>query len=165
MMDKNILEFWGQAFLNAARSQQQLEYINKLIGSNAGTDNPFWQSFFKAFDWRKPEKTDTTDAGDLSLIMSDVYQEFVKSYLALFSYIPREEYLQLAKENEELKTKIAELENSIIGFNNSSVKNDFDQEQVVDNLTKIMKNQAQHFQDLMKQLNQHYKKAATAKKK
>jgi len=165
MMDKNILEFWGQALLNAARSQQQLEDINKLIGSNAGADNPFWQQFFKAFGWRKAQQMDTSNAGDLSLIMSDVYKEFVKSYLTLFNYIPREEYLKLAKENEELKTKIAELENSIAGYKNSSVKNNFDQEQVVDNLTKIMKNQAQHFQDLMKQLNQHYKKAATTKKK
>jgi hypothetical protein len=163
-MDKNMLEFWGRAFLNAARSQQQLEDMNKLIGLNIGANNPSWQSFLKAFGWPKQEKMDTEDMADLTPTISDAYKVFVKAYLTLFDVISKEEYIELVKENGDLKTKIAELEKVIQSYKNLSGNINFDQEQVVDNLTEIMKNQTQQFQDLMKQLNQPYKKTTTKKK-
>ena len=164
-MDKNMLEFWGQAFLNAAHSQQQLEDMNKLIGQNIGSDNSFMNSFFKAFGWQNPEKMDTENTIEATLKLSNAYKEFIKAYLTMFDVVSKEEHLKLIKENETLKAKIEEQEKIIGSYKNLSSKDNLDQEQIVDNLTQIMKNQTQHFQKLMKQVNQHYEKGITAKKK
>jgi hypothetical protein len=166
MMDKNMLEFLGRALLNAAHSQQQLEDMSKIIGQNIGADNPFMKSFFKAFGWQNPEKMNTEDIIDFTKKTSDAYKEFIKAYLTMFDVVSsKEEHLNLIKENEDLKAKIAELEKVINSYKKLSDKDSFDPEKIVDNLTLIMKNQTQQFQELMKQLNQPYKKGTTTKNK
>jgi hypothetical protein len=164
-MDKNMLEFWGRALLNAARSQQQLEDMNKIIGQDIGADNPFMKSFFKVFGCQNQEKIDGEDIIELTKKSSDAYKEFFKAFLTIFDIVSKDEHIILVKENEDLKAKIAELEKIIISYKNLSGKDNFDQEQIVGNLAKIMKNQTQQFQDLMKQLNQPYQKGTTTKKK
>lgn len=165
MMDKNMLEFFGHSLLNVARNQQQLEDMNKIIGQNIGADNPFMKSFFKTFGWQNPEKLDGDDIIEFTKKLFDAYKEFFKSYLTMFDIVSKEEHSGLRKENEDLKVKIDELEKIINSYKNLSDKDNFDPEQIVDNLTVIMKNQTQQFQELMKQLNQPYKKGTTTKKK
>ncbi|PKN74572.1 MAG: hypothetical protein CVU52_06625 [Deltaproteobacteria bacterium HGW-Deltaproteobacteria-10] len=164
-MDKNILEFLGRALLNAARSQQQLEDMNKIIGQTIGADNPFMQTFLKAFGWQSPEKINGEDIVEFTQKSSEAYKEFFKVYLAMFDVVPKEEYLSLKKENEDLKAKLAILETNTDANKKIRDKDNYAPEQVIDNLTVIMKNQTQQFQELMKQLNQSYKKGTTTKKK
>jgi hypothetical protein len=83
----------------------------------------------------------------------------------MFNVVPQEKHLDLIKENENLKAKIAQLEKIINNKNNTADKEVSDAEKLVDNLTQIMSNQTQQFKELMKQLSQPGKKAATAKKK
>jgi hypothetical protein len=158
-MDKSMLEFWGRALLNAAKSQQQLDDMNKIV------DNPFLKSFLKSFGWQNQEKTKAEDIIEFAKKSSAAYNEFVKAYLTIFNVVSQEKHLSLIKENEDLKAKIAELEKSINSYKNPAAKDNYDPEKIVDNLTQIMSNQTQQFKELMKQLNQPYKKATTAKKK
>lgn len=164
-MDKNILEFLGRALLNAAQSQQQLEDMNKIVGQTIGADNPFMKTFLKAFGWQNQEKTNGEDIVEFTKKSSEVYNEFFKNYLTMFDVVPKEEYLSLKKENDDLKVKIALLENNTKTDNKIRDKDNYAPEQIIDNLTVIMKNQTQQFQELMKQLNQSYKKGTTVKKK
>ena len=164
-MDKNMLKFLGQSLLNAAHGQQQLEDMNKVIGQNIGVDNPFMKSFFKAFGWQNPEKMNEEDIVEFTKKSSDAYKEFFKAYLTMFDVVPREEHLKLVKENEALKEKIAMFEKITNTYKELTDKDNFAPEQIVDNLTVIMKNQTQQFQKLMKQLNQPYKKGTAVKKK
>ncbi len=167
-MNVNLLEFWGQTFLNAARSQQQLENMNKLMGDNISADNPIVNSIFKAFGVPKPEKVTPEDLIGLTKKSTDAYKEFFKSSLNMFEVVSKEDHLEVIKENEELKEKIANLEKIISNSqkkDGKAGKASIDQEEVVNNLTQIMKNQTQQFQDLMKQVNQYYKKTPTTKKK
>jgi BMFP domain-containing protein YqiC len=164
-MNTNILEFLGQAFLNAARSQQQMEDMNKYFGQNIGADNPFVRSLFKSFGWQHSEKNDADDILEFTQKTSAAYKELFKVYLTMFDVVSREEHLRLIKENNDLKARIDELEKNINSQSNISDKDNFDPEKIVDNLTQIMKNQTQQFQELMKQLNQPYKKGTTTKTK
>ncbi len=164
-MDKNILEFLGRAFLNAAHSQQQLEDMNKIIGQTIGADNPFMKSFFKAFGWQNPEKMNGEDIVEFTKKSSEAYKEFFKAYLTMFDVVPKEEHLSLIRENEDLKAKIAMLEKITNTYKKLPDKDNFAPEKIVDNLTVMMKNQTQQFQELMKQLNQSYEKGTNTKKK
>jgi hypothetical protein len=164
-MNVNLLEFWGQTFLNAARSQQQLENMNKLMGENISNDNPVVNSIFKAFGVPKPEKVTPEDLIGLTKKSTHAYKEFFKSSLDMFEVVSKEDHLAIVKENEELKDRIVQLEKVIDNYQKPSGKENPEQEEVVNNLTQIMKNQAQQFQELMKSVNQFYKKTPTAKKK
>lgn len=164
-MDVNLLEFWGQTFLNAARSQQQLENMNKLLGENISNDNPMVNSIFKAFGVTKPEKVTPDDLIKLTKKSTDAYKEFFKSALDMFEVVSKEDHLKVVKENEGLKGRIAKLEKFISDSQKPAGKDAVNQEQVVNNLTKIMKNQSEQFQELMKSVNQYYKKPPAAKKK
>jgi hypothetical protein len=165
MIDKNMLEFWGQALLNAARSQEQLEEITKYFGQDSGSGNPLMSSFFKAFNWQKPEKTDATEIVNLTKKLTDAYKDFLKTYLAIFDFVSKEEYLATVKENEVLKEKISQQEKIINSYQKLSVPDAFDQEQVMDNMRQIMEKQTHQFQALMKQVDQYYKKGTTTKKR
>lgn len=164
-MDKNILEFLGRALLNAAHSQQQFEDMNKIIGQTVGADNPFIKSFLKAFGWQNPVKMDGENVVEFTKKSSDAYKEFFKAYLTMFDVVPKEEHLRLIKENDDLKAKIAMLEKATNTYKKTPDKDSFAPDQIVDNLTVLMKNQTQQFQELMKQLNQPYKKGTTTKNK
>lgn len=164
-MDKNMLEFWGQAFLNAARNQQQLENMSKYFGQSPGTDNQIMNSFFKALGWQNVEKMKPEEILEFAKKSVNAYQEFFKAYLAIFDIVSKEEYLNMVKENEELKEKIAQQEKIIQSYKNLSGKDVFDQEEVVTNLTQIVKKQTQQFQELMSQMNQYYEEGSKAKNK
>jgi hypothetical protein len=168
MMDKNMLEFWGKTFLNAARSQQQMENMkdmNKMFGQNTSVDNPFMSSMLKTFGLQKDENKSPEGIAEFTKKAADTYKEFFQSYTSMFDVVSKEEYNKLLKENEELKEKIAEKEKTINSYQNLSGKEAFDQEQIVDSFTQIMKNQTQQFQDMMNQVNQYYAKGSPTKKK
>lgn len=164
-MDKNLLEFLGRALLSAAQSQKQLEDMNKIIGENFAADNPFLKSFFKSIGWQSQEKMKAEDVVEVTEKLSAAYMEFIKNYLMMFDVVPKDKHLSLIKENEELKAKVAQLEKIINSHKNTSDKDTYHPEVIMDNLTQIMSNQTQQFQELMKQLNQSYKRAASVKKK
>lgn len=163
-MDKNMLEFWGQLFLTAARSQEQLEHMNKLLGKNVN-ENPFINSIYQALGIPKPQDVTADDFWELVKKSTDVYQNVIKSSLNYFEVVPKEDYLKLTRENDELKAKISELEALINSMKNHSTKKYSDQEQFVSSLTDIVKNQTEQFQQLMKQINLSYKKEKQNKKK
>jgi hypothetical protein len=164
-MNKNMLEFWGQAFLNAARSQQQLEDLNKSFGQTTGADNPIMNSFYKASGLSNTAKLNPDGILELAKKSADIYKDFFKAYLTVFDVVPRKEHVQLVKENEELKEKIARQEKIINSYKNLSVKDSFNQEEIVTDLTQIVKNQTQQFQKLVKQVNQFYKKGSKIRNK
>jgi len=161
IMDKNILEFWGRMFLDAIQNQQQM---GKYWGQDSG-DATRSNLFFKALEWPIPGKAAHEDIADLTKKSVDAYKEFVKVYLTLFNAVSQKEYRDLIAENEDLKKKIAEQEKIINTYKELAGNDAFDQGQVVDNLTRIMKNQTQQFQELMKQVNQYYKKETPSAKK
>jgi cell division septum initiation protein DivIVA len=165
MLDKDMLEFLGHAFLNAAHSQRQVENMNTIIGQKFEADNEFINSLLKTFKWRNYAEKDVEDFVELIRKSSGAYKEFIQAYLTLFNVVSQEEHLSLKKENDELKAKIAELEEIRKSTINSSNNNSYDPQRIVDNLTQIMSNQTQQFQELMKKMNPPDKKTTAAKKK
>lgn len=164
MVDKNILEFWGQTFLNTARTQQQMEDMNKIIEQYTGVDNQFINSLFNAFSWQNPVQKNTECFLELYEKLSREYNDLIKAYLTMFNVVSEKKHLSVIKENEELKVKISELEKIIDKKINPSDEISYYPKKIVDNLTQAMSDQTHQFQELLKQLNQPIKKATITKK-
>lgn len=161
-MDKNFMEFWGKLFMNAAQGQQQLENWNNWFRQSMGGENPFLKSMFKPQEIEKPKET-TPEIFEITKKATDAYKEMFKASLSMFNVISKEEYNKLLNENEELKEKILQQEEIIKKVKTKSSNDNYDQEEVVDNLTKIVKSQTQQFQDLMNQIGKYYKKDSSKK--
>lgn len=161
-MDKNFLEYWGQIFMNAAQGQQQLENWNKWFRQSMGGENPFLKSMFNQQETEKPQET-TPEIFEITKKATDAYKEMFKASLSMFDMISKEEYNKLLNENEELKEKILRQEEIIKNVKTKSKNDNYGQEDVVDNLTKIVKDQTQQFQDLMNQIGKYYKKDSSKK--
>lgn len=162
MMDTKMLEFWGNAFLSAARNQQKLEELKRLFGQKTGTDNTILNDLYK--EWFNAKKVNPEEIVDFAGKAADLNKEFIKSFLTVFDVVSKEEYLSVIKENEGLKEKIAEQEKIIGNFRSLLGKDALDAEEVISNFTQMVEKQTKQFQDLMTQLNPYYAKSAVLKK-
>lgn len=162
MMDTKMLEFWGNAFLNAARNQQKLEELNRLFGQKTGTDNTILNALYE--EWFNAKKMNPEAIVDFAGKTADLNKEFIKSFLTVFDVVSKEEYLSVKKENEGLKEKIAEQEKIIDNFRGLLGKDALDAEQIISNFTQMVEKQTKQFRELMTQLNPYYAQSAALKK-
>jgi hypothetical protein len=143
-MDKQFMEFWGNACLSAVRGQQQLEDMTKwFTGAFTGTQN-LNQMFSKIYglDALPKEIPDYFSWWEKSM------NEFQKSFLdffAMMDLVPRKAYQELEKENEELKLKISELEKNITPLHS-----------IVEEEIKLAKEGAKGFQVLIEEQARQY---------
>lgn len=156
------MEFWGQIFLNAARSQRQMEDWNKWFSVDSAGKNKLFNGILKQPETQKTEET-TPEILEMTRKASDAYKEMFKASLSIFDVVSREDYNELLEENKLLKEKVIEQENLIKKRKHQPDKDIFEQQEVVNNLTEIVKDQAQQFQDLMKQIGKYYKKEPVKK--
>ena len=105
-MDSKFLEFWGNFLLSAAKGQEQVESMTRLLRDGFKT---FEQqlSLFQKFYSLEEETESTAPGADM---WTKAAADFMKSYqefIGLMGVIPRENYDALSRENEELKKKVA----------------------------------------------------------
>jgi hypothetical protein len=145
-MDNNLLEFWGNFFLTAAKGQKQLEEISKMT---------------KVGMWGMPGMSDmmTVFPGmDVFTMASDEYlkvfsrtndeiQKSIKEFLALMDLVPRKEYLALLEEHEAYKKSVEEKSKGDMG---KMLGEEMSlQAQGMRSFEELMRNQTKQFQDLM----------------
>ncbi len=111
-MDQNFLEFWGNFLISAAKGQQQLEDLTNFLKGDFAKTQGLTDSFLKAYglenlDDRHP------DFQKIWQKSKQDFQESHRTYLNLLGVAPREDYVELAHRCEELKTKVADQEETI----------------------------------------------------
>jgi len=111
-MNRHFLEFWGQALLEAAKGQKQLEDLAKWCQRGFLTLQDYTQLFISAYGLEGIPR-DTQDFFDLWKKAEEDFRKSFRDYLNLLGVVPREEYLALARECEELKAKLADQEDTI----------------------------------------------------
>lgn len=111
-MNRQFLEFWGQALLLAAQSQKQLEDLGQWFQQGFWGFPDYTQLFKSSYGLGEAAEEDT----DFLTLWKKAEEDFRRSfqdYLNLLGVVPREEYDALARENETLKEKVAEQEETI----------------------------------------------------
>ncbi len=147
-MDKNFLEFWGNFLINAAKGQEQIENLQRLANEGFKACEFQMNLFRELYDLKK--NTDTPAMNDQ--IWEKAVLDFMKSYqefIGLLGLVPRRTYDELARENDDLKKKITDLEKSLRSRRKKTGRQETDPDLVVKGLEGLMKKQADQFQTLM----------------
>jgi flagellar motility protein MotE (MotC chaperone) len=111
-MNRQFLEFWGRALLLAAKSQKQLEDLGQWFQRGFWGFPDYTQLFQSTYGLEEGAEEDPDYLTLWKKAEEDFRQSF-QDYLNLLGVVPREEYAALARENETLKEKVAEQEETI----------------------------------------------------
>ncbi len=154
-MDRKFLEFWGNFLLNAAKGQEQVENMNRLVREGFKSFEQQLSLFQKLYGLDKKPEPSTPYAEMWAKAASDFttsYQEF----LGLMGVVPREDYEALAREHEALKKKFAALEEKHRRGKAKPGVSEMDASEVVKGFEGLMNRQAEQFQALMASYGKMY---------
>jgi hypothetical protein len=161
-VDRKFLEFWGNALLNAAKGQEQVENLNRLVQDGFKTFEQQLSLFQKLYDLDKKP--------DPSIPYTEMWakaaSDFTKSYqefLGFMGVVPREDYEALSREHEALKNKFAALEERQRRGRAKSSDKEIDPSEVVKGFEGLMKKQAEQFQALMASYGKLYEEKKPGK--
>ena len=108
-MDKQFLEFWGNIMLSAAKGQQQLEDIMKWFSGNFSEFKDITALFCRMYGI-DPEAEKAPGYLNMWQKAFDEFQRSFGELAIMMDLVPRKEYITLSRENQDLKKRIAELE-------------------------------------------------------
>jgi hypothetical protein len=162
-VDRRFLEFWGNAMLNAAKGQEQVENLNRLVRVGFKSFEEQLSLFQKLYDLDKKPDPPAPYAEMWAKAASD----FTKSYqevLGFMGVVPRENYEALSKEHEALKNKFTALEEKLRSGRTKSSGKEIDPSEVVKGFEGLMQKQAEQFQALMASFGKLYEEKKPGKK-
>ena len=84
-MDRQFLEFWGNALLNAAKNQKQLEDMTKWMGSGFTGFEEITSLFRKLYGLEKVEQS----SPDYLKVWAEAQENFTKSFKDFLALLER----------------------------------------------------------------------------
>jgi hypothetical protein len=162
-MDRNFLEFWGNFLLNAAKGQEQAEGLNRMVREGFKTFEQQLSLFEKFYGLDKKPDPSTPYAEMWAKAASDFaksYQEF----MGVMGMVPREDYEELSRQNEAMKTKLTALEETLRREKKKTGSGEADPTEVVKGFEGLMQKQAEQFQALMASYGKLYEKEKPGRK-
>jgi uncharacterized coiled-coil protein SlyX len=160
-MDKNFFEIWGQLFLNAAKTQKQMEDFGQWMTQG-----------LKGFEqmaplYKNPYRPDVPKGEDAAADYMGAYRQsvemFLKSfreYLAMFDMVPKADYLVLEKKVADLEGKLSEQEETIAQLRKLMGTGSGEHSNIAEGFRELLEQQANEFQKLMNNLSSFSKKKA-----
>jgi uncharacterized coiled-coil protein SlyX len=153
-MDRRILEFWGNCFLQAAKSQKQLDDFNEWMRLGFKGYEEFNTMFRKAFGLQDRAGGNQDQAQTWSQTVK-TFQDSFKELSELMGVVPRQEHLELIRKYEDLKATAASQEETIQHLNALLGSKGAEEDRLSQGMQAIMAKQTEQFQELMKGFN-HY---------
>lgn len=150
-MNRHFLEFWGKALLEAAKSQKQLEDLAKWFQRGFLGFQDYTQLFKSSYGLDEVAE----DGPDYLILWKKAEEDFRRSfqdYLNLLGVVSREEYAALARENEKLKEKVAEQEETIKHLRMLADEKGLGLEATSLEFQKLIKKQGEQFQKFIQGL-------------
>lgn len=145
-MDKNLLEFWGNAFLTAAKGRKQLEEISKMT-KNGLWGMPDMTDMMSIFPGMDAFAKASNEYLKIFTKTNEEVQRSIKDFLALMDLVPRKDYLDLLEEFEAYKKSVEEKGKGNMG---KMLADEMSlQTQGLRSFEELMRNQTKQFQDLM----------------
>lgn len=156
-MDDKYLEFFGNLFLSAAKSQKQMEDLFKLSRQGFKGFEEISAMFRKFYGLENIEK----DAPEYIKAWHNAGVEFqkrYKEYLALIGVVPKEEYIGLVEKYEQLKKKVADQDETIRHLQMLLRDKASDQGQTEKVFQDLMTKQSEQFMEMMNAIGQYFQK-------
>ncbi len=153
-MDSRFLEFIGNFFLSAARSQKMLTDMHRWMGM-APRGNDDLGDLFSKFYGLKPLSADAADQAAWKKAQAS-FQASLAGWWELMEVVPGSKYRALEKKVKALEEKIAAQERTIRRLRQSGDPEAGTPVAAVDAFTRLMEKQADEFQDLMQNLTRAF---------
>jgi hypothetical protein len=145
-MDKKYLEFWGNYFLSAARSQEQLEELARLAKQGFNMMEEQWGLFRKFYGMVDSAESDVKERDRRQKSFAD-FKKGYKEFLELMGAVPKEEYDELVSRYEALKKEVAERKKT--GRLSISDEMGYDPDELAKGVQDLIKRQSEQFEELM----------------
>ena len=147
-MDKKFLEFWGNCFLNAAKGQEQIENLTRLMHEGFGAFEQQMELFQRLYNF--DEIVDSApNSSDFISQAAETYRKSYQEFLDLFGLVSKEDYESLAEKCEVLREKLAALEKKTSDPKRQADWNEIGTSELVQGFESLMKKQTDQFQELM----------------
>jgi hypothetical protein len=154
-MDKQFMEFWGNAFLSVAKGQQQFEDLVKWL---SGSFKEFQDitALFSRFYGLDAMTKDTPDYYAIwEKAMGDFRGSF-QEFLTMMDFVPRKDYIDLARENEDMKKRIAEQEEAISHLRMLLHEKVKAPDKSLQDFQALIDEQARHYQEFMESIGKAF---------
>jgi len=148
-MNRHFLELWGKAFLEAAKSQKQMEDMARWF-QQGFWGLPEYSQLFKAAYGLDKTAEDSPEYFTLWQKAEENFRESFKDFLKLMDLVPREEYDALARRCEDLEAKIAEQEETLRYLRLLAEEKGMGLEATTMEFQKLIKKQGEQFQEFIK---------------
>jgi len=160
-MDKNIFEIWGQLFLNAAKTQKQMEDFSLWMTQGLKSFEQMASLFTYPQQPDVSEEKRRQEAGDYMKAYRqslEVFQSSFREYVAMFEMVPKADYLALEKKVDVLEEKCRQQDETITQMKKLMGTGSGEHNKLAEGFRELLEQQANDFQELMKNLSTFTKK-------
>jgi formyltetrahydrofolate synthetase len=159
-MDKNIFEVWGQLFLNAAKTQKQMEDFGLWMSQGLKSFEQMASLFPYARQPGVPDEKYRDESSDYMKVYRQSMEAFLSSfreYIAMFEMVPKADYLALEKKIVALEEKCRQQDETIAQLKLMGTGSG-EHSKLAEGFRELLEQQANDFQELMKNLSTFTKK-------
>ena len=158
-MDTKFLEFWGNYLLAVSRGQQRMEDLSLWMQQGfAGFQQ--LNDMFRAFYGLPASESKSSKFDKAWHSATAAFNESYKEYLKQLGWVSRQDFEDLARENEALKREVETLEKTV-----KRIQNQIDSDKTVSALQELADKQSREFNNLMQTFSEAMEKAASKNKK
>ena len=162
-MDDKYLEFLGNLFLSAAKSQKQMEDLFKLSRQGFKGFEEMSTMFRKFYGLENIEK-DTPEYIRSWRNAGEEFQKAFREYLTMVGVVPKEDYISLVEKYEQLKKKVAGQDETIRHLQTLLRDKNIDQGETVKVFQDLVTKQSEQFMEMMNAVGQYFQKEDQNKK-
>ena len=157
-MDRHFLEFWGNFLINAAKHQKRLEDMATWMQQGFEGFDELTAMFNKFYGLEHLTK-DAPGYMETWETASESFLNSFKDYLGLMGMVPKNEYLAVVKQYEELKEKVSTQEETINHLRlQLEAEKTKSQEKLVQGFQNLIEKQSGEFQKTMEAFSSFFKK-------
>jgi hypothetical protein len=154
-VDRHIMELWGNMFLNAANSQKQLEDLAKWMGGDFSGFEDMSDLFGKIYGVDMFAKN-TPEYLEIWKKASEDFHGAFKEFFSLMDLVPRQDYLTLLRENEELREKLKEQEEIMLKLCGVFDTRLVEQGEGLKGFESLIQDQSRQFHELLSSFTQMF---------
>lgn len=160
-MDRRFFEFWGQLFLDMARTQKQMEDMNRLFREGLAGFGALAFPFPVGGGQKKEGGHDGPGAkGEPWVQASKQVQESLRQMMALWNMVPKEDYDLLARRLSEAEGKVEEYEQTINTLRGLVGERQPDPLAATNDLQGLLARQQEAFESLLENLGRLFQEKA-----
>ena len=159
-MNRQFYEFWGQAFLNLARGQQQIEEVTALMNKGWAGFGELGDLFRRSYGLPPSEKrSDDSETTQWQDAVRQFQQSF-SQFAAQWGWVTQTEHQQIIEKCAALEKKVQDQETTIRQLRDLLTQEGRGHSALFQHLQQSLKEQNEQFHALMESMRDHLKDAS-----